>query len=76
MKKCEVVWNTQKEDAAAETRPVTGNIDISAARHAFKQAHKSVVVTKVNKAAHCLSVMCKDCYARVTTAELSGPGYT
>ena len=61
---------------AAETRPVTGNIDISAARHTFKQAHKSVVITKVDKAANCLSVMCKACYARVTTGELSGPGYT
>ena len=61
---------------AAETRPVTGNMDISAARHAFKQAHKTVVITKVDKAANCLSVMCKTCYARVTTAKLSGPGYT
>ena len=63
-------------EAAAETRPVTGNIDISVARHAFKQAHKSVVITEVEKAANCLSVMCEACYARVTTAELSGPGYT
>ena len=60
---------------AAETRPVTGNIDISAAIHAFKQAHISVVITKVDKAANCLSVLCKACYARVSTAELSGPGY-
>ena len=61
---------------AAEARPVTGNIDMSAARHAFKQAHKSFVITKVDQAANCLSVMCKACYARVTTSELSGPGYT
>ena len=39
---------------AAETRPVTGNIDISAARHAFKQAHKGVVITTVDRAANCL----------------------
>ena len=66
----------QYAEDAAETRPVTGSIDISADRHAFKQAHRSVVITTVDKAANCLSVMCNACYARVTTAELSGPGYT
>ena len=34
------------EGAAAETHPVAGSIDISAARNAFKQARKSVVITE------------------------------
>lgn len=34
-----------------------------------------MVVTKADEATSYLSVACKSCYARVTQAELNGPGY-
>ena len=58
-----------------DARPLTGNINFTAAKQAFKYAHEDVVITKVDKAANCLSVMSKACYAGVTVAELSGPAY-
>ena len=46
-----------------------------AARKAFKRAQRHVVITRVDKAANCLCVMCKACYKRVSMAELNGPAY-
>ena len=57
------------------TRPTTGNIDFMAARKTFKRAQRHVVITRVDKAADCLCVMCKACYKRVAMAELNGPAY-
>ena len=56
-------------------RPTTGNIDFTAARKTFKRAQRHVVITRVDKAADCLCVMCKACYKRVAMAELNGPAY-
>ena len=56
-------------------RPTTGNIDFMAARKEFKRAQRHVVITRVDKAANCLCVMCKACYKRVSMAELNGPAY-
>ena len=56
-------------------RPTTGNIDFVAAREAFKRVQRHVVITRVDKAANCLCVMCKACYKRVAMAELNGPAY-
>ena len=56
-------------------RPTTGNIDFMAARKAFKRAQRHVVITRVDKAANCLCLMCKACYKRVAMAELNGPAY-
>ena len=57
-----------------EARPLTGNINLTAAKQAFKHAHEDVANTKDDKPANCLCVMCKPCHARVTAADVSGPG--
>ena len=43
-------------------RPTTGNIDLMAARKACKRTQRDAVVTRVDKAANCLCVMCNACY--------------
>ena len=43
-------------------RPTTGNIDLMAARKACKRTQRHAVVTRVDKAANCLCVMCNACY--------------
>ena len=61
---------------AAETRPVTGNIDISAAKHAFKQAHKSAVITQVSEKSskllerHVQSLLCESNHSRIEWSRL------
>ena len=37
---------------------------------------KSLVFTRVDKAANCLCVMCKSCYIQLATDEMEGPGYS
>ena len=59
-----------------DIQPLTGAIDFAAAKQAFRRIHKQVVITRVDKAANCLSIMCKACYVRVAEAELNGPEYT
>ena len=59
-----------------QARPTTGNIDFCVAKKAFKRAKNKIVITKVDKAANCLCIMCKSCYKRVVMQELDSPGYT
>ena len=59
----------------ADFLPMTGHIDFEDARLACKRLHKQVVISRVDEAANCLSVMCKACYKRVAEAELNGEGY-
>ena len=42
----------------------------------FSRWKKSLVFTRVDKAANCLCIMCKACYVRLTTDEMEGPGYS
>lgn len=56
-------------------KPFTGGIDFQQARTSFKKFGDDLVFTKVDKAANCVGIMCKHCYARLATAELEGPGY-
>ena len=36
---------------------------------------RHVVITRVDKAAYCLRVLCKACYKKIAMAELNGPAY-
>lgn len=41
-----------------------------------KRAHKMVVITRVDKASKCLTIICKACYKRLSKDELNSPGYS
>ena len=59
-----------------QAHPTPGNIDFSEAKKGFKkQKIGKKVITKVDKAANCLCIMCKACYKRVVMQELDDPGY-
>ena len=62
------------EDKEA-ARPTTGNIDFMSAKKACKRVQRHVVVTRVDKAANYLCVMCKACCKREAMAEFNGPAY-
>lgn len=55
--------------------PLTGHIDFEEARSSLKNLQNQVVISRVDKAANCLSVMCKACYIRIAEAEVNGEGY-
>ena len=59
-----------------ESKPLTGWIDFASATNAFSRWKKSLVFTRVDKAANCLCIMCKACYVRLVTDEMEGPGYS
>ena len=63
------------EEKKGQARPTTGNIDFCAAKKAFKKAKNEMVITKVDKAANCVCIMCKACYKRVVMQKLDSPAY-
>ena len=62
-------------EADLPNRPLTGRIDFRSAENFFKQSHKYLVYTRVDKAANCFCIWCKPCYIEVVKRELDGPGY-
>ena len=71
----EVGKTLDRAKEGSEILPKTGHIDFEDARLAFKKYHKLVVISRVDKAANCLCVMCKACYIRIAKAEVDGDGY-
>ena len=59
-----------------ESKPLTGWIDFASATNAVSRWKKSLVFTRVDKAANCLCIMCKACCVRLATDEMEGPGYS
>ncbi len=59
----------------SEYLPLTGHIDFEDAREAFSHLRKSLVFSRVDKAANCISIMCKACYIRIGKAEVEGDGH-
>ena len=55
-----------------EARPRTGNINFTATKQASNTRMRTSLL-KLTKQQ--IAFICKACYARVTVAELSGPGY-
>ena len=56
--------------------PRTGHIDFDDARKAFRELFDQIVIARVDKAANCLSVICKKCYIDIAKAdEVEGDGY-
>ena len=51
-------------------------MDFASATNAFRRWKKPLVITRVDKAANCLCIMYKACYARLATEEMAGPGYS
>ena len=72
----EVDRSLARASSGPDYLPLTGHIDFADARRAFRKLHDQVVISRVDKAANCLCIMCRACYIRIATAEVRGPGYT
>ena len=59
-----------------DLKPLTGWTDFASATNPFSIWKESLVITRVDKAANCLCIMCKACYVRLATEEMEGPGYS
>ena len=72
----EIITRLNEHEGGLESKPLTGWIDFASATNAFSRWNKSLVFTRVNKAANCLCIMCKACYVQLATDEMEGPGYS
>ena len=57
-------------------QPLTGWINFDSAINAFRNRRKSLVISRVDKAANYLCIICKACYVQLATAEMEGLGYS
>ena len=73
----EIKLRINEQEVGLRHKPLTtGWIDFDSAISAFRNWRKSLVITRVDKAAKCLCIICKACYVQLAKAEMEGPGYS
>ena len=72
----EIKLRINELEVGVRHKPLTGWIDFDSAISAFRNWRKSLVITRVDKAANCLCIICKACYVQLAKAEMEGPGYS
>ena len=72
----EIKLRINEQEVGLRHKPLTGWIDFDSAISAFRNWRKSLVITRVDKAANCLCIICKACYVQLAKAEMEGPGYS
>lgn len=71
----EVFRSLEDVDDGPDCLPFTGLIDFAGAVKAFKRLKKQAVISRVDKAANCLCIMCKACHIQIAEDEVNGFGY-
>ena len=71
----EIKLRINEQEVGLRHKPLTGWIDFDSAISAFRNWRKSLVITRVDKAANCLCIICKACYVQLAKAEMESPGY-
>ena len=56
-----------EQEVGLKHKPFTGWIDFDSAISAFRNWRKSLVITRVDKTAYCLCIICKACYVQLAT---------
>ena len=73
----EIKERLNEKEVELKHKPLTSWIDFDSAISVFNNWRKSLVITRVDKAANCLlCIICKACYIQLATEEMEGPGYS
>ena len=72
----EIKLRINEREVGLRHKPFTGWIDFDSAISAFRNWRKSLVITRVDKAANRLRIICKACCVQLAKAEMEGPGYS
>ena len=72
----EIKERLNEKEVELKHKPLTSWIDFDSAISVFNNWRKYLVITRVDKAANCLCIICKACYIQLATEEMEGPGYS
>ena len=72
----EIKHRINEQEVGLRHKPLTGWIDFDSSISAFRNWRKYLVITRVDKAANCLCIICKACYVQLSKAEMESPGYS
>ena len=72
----EIKARLNEKEVDLKHKPLTGWIDFDSAISTFNNWRKPFVITRVDKAANCLCIICKACYIQLATEEMEDPGYS